>query len=79
MNEALVQHAEDQVDHDDRNDQQYSKPAHRILEYACAVPWNENVIVSGMPTSCAAFSIALVAWLKATPGFRLNEKFTAGS
>src|ERR1700748_3068326 len=46
---------------------------------ACAVPWNEPVMVSGILICATAPSRRSTAWLSETPGARLNDNVTDGT
>src|SRR5690349_20454156 len=46
---------------------------------ACAVPWNEVVIVDGNCRLRSVRSMAVIAWLSASAGARLNERLTDGT
>src|SRR5262245_56020862 len=46
---------------------------------AAAVPWKLGRMLTGMPISCSARAIALVAFPRDSPGARLKEIVTTGN
>ena len=73
VDEALVQHAEHDVDGDQRREDQETAGSAASAGTSRAVPWKLPWIVAGMPMRSSAASIAARASPSATPGARLNE------
>ena len=73
MDIALVEHAEHDIDGEQRRER--SAPARCLSDgwKTCAVPWKVPWIVAGTPRRRIASSTARVASLSDTPGARLNE------
>ena len=78
MDEALVEHAEHDVDRDQRGQNQQWLVLASESWKACAVPWKVPWMVLGMPISRWAFRVAVTASPRATSGARLKESVTAG-
>ena len=75
--DALVEHAEDDVDHHQRGrDQEQSARQGRLK--AWALPWKVVASEAGFPLCCSTCWMAATASPSATPGFRLNEIVTDG-
>ncbi len=69
MDEALVEHAQDYIDRDQRRQDQDRLAGEGLLE-GLAVPWNAPFRVAGASSLSRAFSMAAVAWLSEIPGPR---------
>ena len=77
MGEALVQHAQDDVDDDDRHQQDQAEALQRVLERLRRA-LELRVMVAGS-VAAAAVWICVTASPSAKPGSRLNETITDGS
>ena len=79
MDGALVEHAEDDVDDDQRGQRSESASPASADWNALALPWKVVTSDAGLPLSCSNCRIAATASPSATPGFRLNEIVAAGN
>ena len=78
MNKALIQNAQDDVDHQNRDDQQNGQASEGPLEFLHG-SLKIHAQVCGMCISrTTAFSLS-AAWPSETPGARLKETVTEGS
>jgi len=78
VDEALVENAQHEVDHQDRDEQEHALAPERGLE-GLRGAWKLPITVAGIPRSRWARLTSSTAWLRATPGARLNEIVTDGS
>ena len=74
VHEALVEDAEHDVDRRQRGGDQPRLVRERLLEHACAVPWNDPWMLAGMPMSRAARSMAPTASPSDAPGPQIERQ-----
>ena len=79
MDVALVEHAENDVDHDQRGGDQVGLARERGLERLGGALEGADRAWRGMPSSASARWIACDAWPRAMPGARLNDRVTDGN
>ncbi len=80
MDEALVEDAEHEIDHEDREHAAACPCPRRNDWNACAVPWNDaGDRVGHLQLRAPRVSMRSTAWLSDTPGARLNDSVTDGT
>ena len=79
VDEALIEHAQDDIDGDQRRGDQDRLVGQRLLEGLRGALERAGQASAARPASSRASSTALVAWLSATPGARLNDRVAAGN
>ncbi len=79
MNEALVENAKHEIDHEDRTARAACPCLRSTTGTLARCPGTMPVIVSGILSFVIAPSMRCTAWPRLTPGARLNDTVTAGT
>ena len=80
MNVTLIQHAQHNIDHDNRRQQQIRFALERIPEFRRAAGDRSSLPSRGRPMSASRFfGIASTAAPSELPGLKLNDNVTAGN